>query len=59
MRATRWEDLKRINNTEGQGFVIKRVIEGKIYSLEPFSEKYINYNGLCIRLRKRNILILG
>lgn len=39
-RSTRWTDLKRLN-LEGRNIVLERNIEGKTYTLEPNSTKYV------------------
>lgn len=39
-RSTRWTDLKRLN-LEGRNILLTRKIEGKTYSLEPNSLRYI------------------
>lgn len=39
MRGTRWSDLRRLNK-EGANIVLKRVINGTVYELQPNSKKY-------------------
>lgn len=38
-RGIRWSDIKRLNK-EGRNIVLKRVLAGKVYTLDPNSPKY-------------------
>nr|WP_162988941.1 RagB/SusD family nutrient uptake outer membrane protein [Pedobacter schmidteae] len=52
-RGIRWPDIKRLNK-EGRNIVLKRIVAGKVYTLEPNSPKYalplpkdiVNFTGI-------------
>ena len=39
-RGTRWTDLRRLNQEQRHNKVLKREVEGTVYTLEPNSKKY-------------------